>query len=79
MAVQLKLNELIASNEKASNRLIEIEDLTEEELAVLKVFYVKLAKLAAKDRDIFSSHSIDEMKKAHNEKTKKQKRAAQTK
>jgi low affinity Fe/Cu permease len=32
MAVQLKLNELIACDERASNRLIVIEDLTEEEL-----------------------------------------------
>jgi low affinity Fe/Cu permease len=59
-ALQLKLNELIASNEKASNRLIDIEDLTEEELLVLKKFYIKLADLAEKEADIFSSHSLDE-------------------
>src|SRR6266700_3279402 len=33
-ALQLKLNELIACNEKASNRLIVVEDLTDEELQV---------------------------------------------
>lgn len=27
-AIQIKLNELIASNEKASNRIVDIEDLT---------------------------------------------------
>ena len=59
-ALQLKLNELIASNEKASNRLIDIEDLTEEELLVLKKFYIKLADLAESEADIFSSHSLDE-------------------
>ena len=42
MAVQLKLNELIAANKGASNRLINSEDLTQEELDVLKRFYVKM-------------------------------------
>src|ERR687886_896786 len=32
LALQLKLNELIAANDKASNRLIVVEDLTQEEL-----------------------------------------------
>lgn len=70
MAIQLKLNELIASNEKASNRLIEIEDLTEEELQVLKKFYIKLSALAEKENEIFSSHSIDEVHRAHEHKQK---------
>jgi len=69
MAVQLKLNELIACNQKASNRLIEIEDLTEEELEVIKKFYVKLSKLAAKEKNLYTSHSIDEAGKFHEEKT----------
>ena len=64
-AIQLKLNELIASNEKASNRLVDIEDLTEEELLVLKKFYVKLSDLSEKQSDIFSSHSLDEAEKIH--------------
>jgi low affinity Fe/Cu permease len=59
-AIQLKLNELIASNEKASNRLVDIEDLTEEELMVLKKFYITLADLSEKESDLFSSHSLDE-------------------
>ena len=67
-ALQLKLNELIASNEKASNRLIDIEDLTEEELLVLKKFYVKLANLSEKEADIFSSHSLDEAERIHSTK-----------
>lgn len=65
MALQLKLNELIASNKKASNRLIDIEDLTEDELEVIKAFYIKLSVLARKDNEIFSSHSIDEVHKVH--------------
>src|SRR3954453_3417874 len=45
MAIHLKLNELLASNSAANNRLVDIEDLSPDELAVLKKFYVKLAKL----------------------------------
>ena len=68
MALQLKLNELIASNTHASNRLIDIEDLTEEELKVLKKFYIKLASLSEKENDIFKSHSIDEASALHSKK-----------
>jgi low affinity Fe/Cu permease len=60
VALQLKLNELIACNEKASNRLIDIEDLTDDELQVLKKFYVKLSDLAEKESNLHASHSIDE-------------------
>lgn len=73
MAIQLKLNELIASSAKASNRLIDIEDLTEDELMMLKKFYVKLSKLSAKENDLHTSHSLDEAEnineqKSHNKK-----------
>jgi low affinity Fe/Cu permease len=59
-AIQLKLNELIATNSKSSNRLVNIEDLSEEELDTLKGFYITLSKLSKKEKDIFRSHSIDE-------------------
>jgi len=65
IAVQIKLNELIAVNRNASNRLIDVEDLTAAELEILKKFYVKLAQLAGKEKDLFSSHSIDEAEKVH--------------
>jgi len=68
MALQLKLNELIACQKNASNRLIDIEDLTEDELEVLKKFYIKLSDLAKKENDIHSSHSIDDATKVHNSK-----------
>ena len=58
-AIQLKLNELIAAHERASNRMVDIEDLTEEELDQLHKFYVTLAKLAKRENDIHNSHSID--------------------
>lgn len=60
MAVQLKLNELIASNERASNRLIVVEELSQEELEVLKTFYIKLAAIAKKEHDLHTSHSVEE-------------------
>ena len=64
-AIHLKLNELIASDERASNRLVDIEDLTEEELMILKKFYIKLSERAEKEKDIHSSHSLDETGEAN--------------
>lgn len=69
IAVHLKLNELIACNENASNRLIDIEDLTEEELQIVKKFYVRLANLALKANDLHSSHSLDDAEINHEIKT----------
>jgi low affinity Fe/Cu permease len=65
LAIQLKLNELIASDSAANNRLIDIEDLSPEELAVIKKFYVKLSKLAENDDDVHTSHSLDEADDRH--------------
>jgi low affinity Fe/Cu permease len=59
MALHLKLNELIACNSDASNRLIDIEDLTEEELETVKKFYIQLSTLAKKE-NVFTTHSLDE-------------------
>jgi low affinity Fe/Cu permease len=70
MALQLKMNELIAASETASNRLIDVEDLTAEELETLKKFYIKLSRLAEKENDIHTSHSIDEASNVHNKKRK---------
>ncbi len=78
-AVQLKLNELIASDERASNRLIVVEDLTQEELDVLKKFYVKLSQLAKKENDIHSSHSVDEADDLHERKQTSKNARAQLK
>jgi len=71
MALQLKLNELIAANEKASNRLIDIEDLTEDELQTIKKFYVHLSKLAEKEKDITATHSTNQAKSRHLDKREK--------
>ena len=69
-AIQLKLNELIAAHEKASNRMVDIEDLTEKELDDLHIFYKKLSSLTEKDIDIHQSHSIDAAQKIHLNKVK---------
>ena len=71
VAIQLKLNELIACNTAASNRLVDIEDLSEAELHVLKQFYVRLAALARTEADVHSSHSLDEASERHEDKIAK--------
>lgn len=68
LALQLKLNELIAANTGTSNRLIDVEDLTEDELEVLKKYYVRLSRLAAKEANIHASHSLDEAEILHDRK-----------
>lgn len=62
-AIQIKLNELIASNEKASNRIVDIEDLTEKELDQLHRYYEMLSDYAEQEEDIHESHSIDAARK----------------
>jgi len=70
IALQIKLNELIASSESASNRLVDVEDLTTEDLEVLKKFYIRLSSLAKKEKDIHASHSLDEAEAQHAKKLK---------
>lgn len=69
-AIHLKLNELLASLKGPSNRLVDVEDLTEGELEILAVFYRNLAHLAKKEQDLSVSHSIDEAKVLHRSKYK---------
>jgi low affinity Fe/Cu permease len=71
-AVHLKLNELLASHEGTSNRMVNIEDLTEEELDHLYKFYIRLSDLAEKENDLTRTHSIDAA--AENQKRKSQTR-----
>lgn len=70
LAIQLKLNELVASHEYASNRLVDIEGMTEEEMLVIQKYYVYLSKLTKKEESLQSSHSIDEAKEQHEIKDK---------
>lgn len=75
MALQLKLNELIAASNKASNRLIDVEDLTDDELKQLKKFYCDLGELAEKDNNLFVSHSVEEAKEIHHKEQEKLKKS----
>jgi low affinity Fe/Cu permease len=65
LAIQLKLNELVAALEGASNRLISVEDLTSEELRVLHAHYQLLAQKAAEEANTKESHSIEEAERRH--------------
>ena len=69
-ALHLKLNELIASLKGPSNRVVDIENLSEGELVTLHKFYSQLALLAKKEKDLSESHSIDEALEMHIEKYK---------
>ena len=64
-ALHLKLNELIAATTGASNHLINVEQRTEEELAVLRRHYARLVEILANDQDITSSHSVEEADERH--------------
>src|ERR1700754_4528423 len=64
-AIHLKLNELLASHQGASNRMVDIEDITEKELDQLHKFYVQLAELAEKEDDLTCTHSIDAAQENH--------------
>jgi low affinity Fe/Cu permease len=68
LAVQLKLNELVAAVEGASNRLIDIEDLSEEDLRFLREHYRQLVEMAKKDQTLGESHSVDEAHERHSAK-----------
>ena len=67
-AVHLKLNELIASLKGPSNRLINVEELNEEEIRILSNYFLKLSEMAKKEQDLSQSHSIEEAQELHKEK-----------
>jgi low affinity Fe/Cu permease len=69
-AVHLKLNEIVAALQGASNRLVDVEDLNEEELRTLHGYYAALAEMAKRDHDITRSHSVEEARGAHATKMK---------
>jgi low affinity Fe/Cu permease len=63
--MELKLNELVAVTSGASNRLIDVEDLTEDDLDILHDYYRQLAALAKRDQDLTVSHSLEEAERLH--------------
>ncbi|WP_395047994.1 low affinity iron permease family protein [Flavobacterium sp.] len=71
LAIQLKLNELVASHEHASNRLVDIESMTEEEMMIVQKYYQKLSELTKTEIKLQTSHSIEEAHQQHTIKIKK--------
>jgi low affinity Fe/Cu permease len=71
LALHLKLNEVVAALDGASNRLIDVESLTEQELEVLHSYYARLAHMAMQDANITQSHSVEEAEQRHNRKSRK--------
>ena len=65
LAIHLKLNEIVAALEGSSNRLIDVEDLTEEEIETLHRYYRELARMAKKDLSVTQSHSVEEARSRH--------------
>jgi low affinity Fe/Cu permease len=65
LALQLKLNELVAAMHGASNRLIDVEELSEDELKVLHRYYQRLTEMAKTDEDLGKSHSVEEAQQRH--------------
>ncbi|HUN81020.1 MAG TPA: low affinity iron permease family protein [Phycisphaerae bacterium] len=68
LAVQLKLNEIVAAIEGASNRMVDVEELSEGELDQLRSHYKALADLTRRESDVCQSHSIDEARHRHESK-----------
>ncbi len=68
LATQIKLNELIATHSEASNRLLNVEDLSEVELRALHKFFGRLADKAKQDDNLTDSHSIAVAEELHVEK-----------
>ena len=68
LAIHLKLNEIVAALEGASNRLIDVEDLSEDEVELLHKHYQKLVAMAKRDVKLTVSHSIEEAEERHKRK-----------
>ena len=71
LAIHLKLNELVAALEGASNRLIDVEEFSEQELSTLQKHFSTLANLAGEESDIAQSHSVEEADRRHSVKSKR--------
>jgi len=68
LALHLKLNEIVAALEGASNRLIEVEALSERDLQTLRKHYRELADLSRAAEDVTESHSVEEARERHSQK-----------
>ncbi|PJJ60910.1 low affinity iron permease family protein [Hymenobacter chitinivorans] len=68
LVLHLKLNELIAATKGASNRLINSQDFTEDEINILHQYYCLLAEKAQKENDLGRTHTVEEAEENHQEK-----------
>jgi low affinity Fe/Cu permease len=69
LAIHLKLNEIVAALEGASNRLIEAESFSEKDLDTLQEHYHELAALAKQEGRVTESHSVEEARHRHHAKS----------
>ena len=60
LAVQVKLNELLASQKGASNRLINVEDMSEEDISALHKRFATLSSHLEEAADDCDAHSVAE-------------------
>jgi low affinity Fe/Cu permease len=65
LALHLKLNELVSAMQGASNRLIDVEALSEKDLETLHRYYAELTSLARTASDVTESHSVEEARQRH--------------
>lgn len=68
LAIQLKLNELVASSKYSSNRLVDIESMTEKEMETVQKYYKKVSELSDSSEPLQTSHSIEEAQDDHERK-----------
>lgn len=74
VALQLKLDELLAAS-NSSNKMIGVEDLTDEELDAMKKFYVHLSSISKKENQN-KIHSIEEEEESREEEDEKKSKKA---
>ncbi len=72
LAIHIKLNEMVAALKGASNRMIDVESLSEHELRIIERHFAELAALSRQEGDISRSHSIDEARSRHDQKLEQQ-------
>ena len=70
-ATALKLNELLAAVDGASNRLIDADQLSEAELEALHRHFQELVRMAKREQNLTKSHSIEEARARHERKQKR--------
>ncbi len=73
LALHLKLNELISANASTSNRLVSSENLSDEELEVIKKYYEKISEITKSKNELFETHSLDEAEENSEQKSQNSK------